>query len=87
VPVSKIFKKVEPTAAESVEGNLNPVGRIFKGASVLCCTPNAIASGQTALGTLASEAQLRKVALQAGFRHFRRVCQSPFNRVFEARPE
>jgi SAM-dependent methyltransferase len=78
---------VEPMAAESVEGNLNPVGRVFAGASVLCCTPNAIASGQTALGTLASEAQLRKVALQAGFRHFRRVCQSPFNRVFEARPE
>jgi SAM-dependent methyltransferase len=77
---------VEPMAAETVEGNLNPIGRVFSGASVLCCTPNAIASGQTALGTLATEAQLRKVARQAGFTRFRRVCETPFNRIFEVRP-
>lgn len=77
---------VEPMAAETVEGNLNPVGRVYSGASVLCCTPNAIASGQTALGTLASEAQLRKVALQAGFKRFRRASETSFNRVFELRP-
>jgi len=77
---------VEPMAAEEVEGNLNPVGRVFSGASVLCCTPNAIASGQTALGTLATEAQLKKVARQAGFKRFRCTCKTPFNRVFEARP-
>lgn len=35
---------VEPMAAETVEGNLNPIGRVYSGASVLCCTPNAIAS-------------------------------------------
>ena len=77
---------VEPMAAETVEGNLNPIGRIYAGASVLCCTPNAIASGQMALGTLATEGDLRKVAMQAGFRKFQRVSETPFNRVFEARP-
>ncbi len=76
---------VEPMASETIEGNLNPVGRVYSGASVLCCTPNAIASGQTALGTLASEAQLKKVALQAGFRNFRRASETHFNRVFELR--
>ncbi len=77
---------VEPMAAETVEGNLNPIGRVYAGASVLCCTPNAIASGQTVLGTLATEKELRKVALKAGFRQFNRVSETPFNRVFEARP-
>jgi SAM-dependent methyltransferase len=77
---------VEPMASEKVEGNFNPVGRVFSGASVLCCTPNAIASGQTALGTIATEEQLRMVVTSAGFTRFRRATETPFNRVFEARP-
>ncbi len=77
---------VEPMASDSVEGNFNPVGRVYAGASVLCCTPNAIASGQTALGTIATEPQLRAVAADAGLTRFRRATETPFNRVFEARP-
>jgi SAM-dependent methyltransferase len=77
---------VEPMAAENVEGNFNPVGRVYSGASVLCCTPNAIASGQTALGTIATEKEFRRVANEAGFTNFRRATETPFNRVFEARP-
>ena len=30
---------VEPMAGERVEDNLNPVGRVYAGASVLICTP------------------------------------------------
>ena len=77
---------VEPMAGESVQENLNPVGRVYSGASVLCCTPNAIASGQTVLGTLATEEQLRTAVEAGGFTRFRRATQTPFNRVFEARP-
>jgi SAM-dependent methyltransferase len=77
---------VEPMAAEDVQGNLNPVGRVYSGASVLTCTPNAIASGGNALGTLATEARLRAVASEAGLSRFRRAAETPFNRVFEARP-
>jgi SAM-dependent methyltransferase len=77
---------VEPMASENVEGNFNPVGRVYSGASVLCCTPNAIASGQVALGTVATESQLRNVAAEAGLTQFRRATETPFNRVFEARP-
>lgn len=74
---------VEPQAGEKVEENLNPVGRVFSGASVLCCAPNAIASGNIVLGTIATEADFRKLATAAGFHRFRRAAQTPFNRVFE----
>ena len=76
---------MEPMAGESVQENLNPVGRVYSGASVLCCTPNAIASGQTVLGTLATEAQLCSVVTAGGFKHFRRATQTPFNLVLEAK--
>jgi len=77
---------VEPMAGNKVEENLNPVGRVYSGASVLCCTPNAICSGGPALGTIATDQALREVVLAGGFRSFRRATETPFNRVFEARP-
>lgn len=77
---------VEPMAGNQIEENLNPVGRVFSGASVLCCTPNAICSGGPALGTIATDQALREVVLAGGFSSFRRVTETPFNRVFEARP-
>ena len=76
---------VEPMAGETIESNLNPVGRVYAGASVLVCTPNSMAGGGLALGTVASEASLREVAFQAGLRSFRRVTETPFNRIFELR--
>ncbi|MCC6178692.1 MAG: methyltransferase domain-containing protein [Chloroflexi bacterium] len=76
---------VEPMAGERTEENLNPVGRVYSGASVLICTPNALAGGGTGLGTLASEAALRTVFETAGFETFRRATETPFNRIFEAR--
>ena len=39
-----------------------------------------------ALGAQAGEARLRDVVTSAGFSHFRRAAQTPFNLVFEARP-
>ncbi len=77
---------VEPAAGETVEGNFNPVGRIYSAASVLCCTPNAVATGSLALGTVATDDALREVATAGGFTRFRRVLASPFNRFFEIRP-
>jgi 2-polyprenyl-3-methyl-5-hydroxy-6-metoxy-1,4-benzoquinol methylase len=76
---------VEPMAADNVEGNLNPVGRLYSAASVLICTPHAIAEGGRALGTIATDAELKAVFDGAGFGSFRRVTESPTNRVFEAR--
>ncbi|HWO94682.1 MAG TPA: class I SAM-dependent methyltransferase, partial [Dehalococcoidia bacterium] len=76
---------VEPMAGETVEDNLNPVGRLFSAASVLVCTPHAIAEGGRALGTIATDAELRAVFNGAGFTRFHRAVETPTNRVFEAR--
>lgn len=77
---------VEPMAGESDSENLNPIGRIYSGASVLICTPNALATGDSALGTIATEKSLRSVVNGGGFTGFRRAMQTPLNRIFEARP-
>lgn len=77
---------VEPMAGAKVEENFNIVGRVYSAASVLCCTPNALASGPIALGTVPPDDEVRKVLLEGGFTKFRRATETPFNRVFEARP-
>jgi SAM-dependent methyltransferase len=78
---------VEPYAGDKVEDNLNPVGRIFYSVSTLVCTQASLAQEVgTALGAQAGEARLRDVATRAGFTHFRRAAQTPFNLVFEVRP-
>jgi ubiquinone/menaquinone biosynthesis C-methylase UbiE len=77
---------VEPMAGQRVEENINPIGRIFTAASVLVCTPHAIAEGGMALGTIATDAELREIFDSAGFGSFRRATETPTNRIFEARP-
>jgi SAM-dependent methyltransferase len=78
---------VEPMAGKTIDGNFNPVGRIYSGASVLICTPNAVASGDVnnALGTVATDDKLAEVFKSGGFTKFRRATETPFNRVFEAK--
>jgi SAM-dependent methyltransferase len=76
---------VEPMAGARIEDNFNPVGRLFAAASVMVCTPNAVAGGGRGLGTIASDDDLAEVFNSAGFSHFRRAAETPFNRVFEAR--
>ena len=77
---------VEPFANDRVEQNLNPVGRVFYGASTMLCVPNSLAGQGPALGAQAGEARLREIVLAAGFSAFRRATETPFNLVFEARP-
>ncbi|HLJ81134.1 MAG TPA: methyltransferase domain-containing protein [Ktedonobacterales bacterium] len=76
---------VEPMAGLHVEDNFNIVGRFYSGASVLCCTPNALASGGKALCTVASDDALREVVANGGLSRFRRAAETPFNRIFEAK--
>jgi SAM-dependent methyltransferase len=77
---------VEPMAGDHPEGNFNPVGRVFSGASAMVCTPHAVATGGKGLGTIAPDADIREVARAAGLTRFRRATETPFNRIFEARP-
>ena len=77
---------VEPMAGDRVEDNLNPVGAAYYGFSTLLCTPNSLSQEtKTALGAQAGEARLRHIAEQAGFTSLRRVAETPFNMVLEAR--
>jgi SAM-dependent methyltransferase len=78
---------VEPFAGDRVEDNLNPVGRVYYGASSLVCVPVSLARKGPALGAQAGEHRLREVVVQhGGFTRFRRATQTPFNIVLEARP-
>lgn len=78
---------VEPFAEDQLEGNLNPVGRIFYSASTTICLPVSRSQEVDAgLGAQAGEAKVREVVSGGGFTRFRRVAATPFNLVFEARP-
>jgi hypothetical protein len=78
---------VEPAAGDRVEDNLNPVGRAYYGFSTLLCTPSSLSQEVgLALGAQAGEARIRAVVTEAGFSRFRRVAETPFNFVYEARP-
>ena len=78
---------VEPAAGDRVEDNLNPVGRAYYAFSTLLCTPCSLSQDVgLALGAQAGEARIRDVVTTAGFGSFRRVAETPFNIVYEARP-
>jgi SAM-dependent methyltransferase len=81
------FMIVEPFSNDSIEENLNPIGRVYYSASTMICTP-ASRSQEVglALGAQAGEKRMRDVVTEAGFRRFRRATQTPFNLVFEAKP-
>ncbi|HTT83307.1 MAG TPA: hypothetical protein VMF67_07485 [Rhizomicrobium sp.] len=76
----------EPIAGNRVEDNLNPVGRVYYAAS-LVCVPVSLARSGPALGAQAGERRLRDVVVkQDGFRSMRRATEAPFNIVLGARP-
>jgi SAM-dependent methyltransferase len=78
---------VEPFANDRVEDNLNPVGRVFYGASTVICTPASLSQEVgLALGAQAGQARLTEVLKEGGFTRVRRATETPFNLVLEARP-
>ena len=78
---------VEPFAGDSVEENLNPVGRSYYSFSSFLCVPNALSQdGGYSLGAQAGEEPIRHITKEAGLSRFRRVAETPFNIVYEARP-
>jgi SAM-dependent methyltransferase len=78
---------VEPFAGDQVEDNLNPVGRLYYGASSLVCVPVSLAKNGPALGAQAGEKRLREIMIdQGGFSTMRRATETPFNIVLEVRP-
>ncbi|WP_194912858.1 class I SAM-dependent methyltransferase [Catenulispora rubra] len=77
---------VEPFAADGLVGNLNPVGAAYYGLSTLLCVPNSLTQEVgAALGAQAGEARLREIVVCAGFKSLRRVAETSFNIVLEAK--
>jgi SAM-dependent methyltransferase len=80
------FLLVEPYANDALEDNINPVGRLYYGASTVICVAHSMTEEpRTALGAQAGEAQLTELLTEAGFTRVRRATETPFNLVIEAR--
>jgi hypothetical protein len=63
------------------------VGRVYYSFSTFLCVPNALSQdGGYSLGAQAGEEPIRRLAADAGYAAFRRVTETPFNIVYEARP-
>lgn len=76
---------VEPMAGDTLEENINPVGRLYYSASTMICVPTSLAQETgLALGAQAGENRLTEVIRSGGFSHVRRAAQTPLNMVLEA---
>lgn len=77
---------VEPRANDTLVENMNPVGRVFYAASTMICTPSSLDQEVgLGLGAQAGEGRLGDVAEAAGFHHFHRATETPFNMILEAK--
>jgi len=77
---------VEPFAHDRLEDNLNPIGRVFYGASTMLCTPASLSQEVgLGLGAQAGEGRLTTILKAAGFTSVRRAAETAFNIVLEAR--
>jgi SAM-dependent methyltransferase len=78
---------VEPMAGDSLEQNLNPIGRLYYAGSTMICIPTSLSQEVgAALGAQAGEAKLREIITAGGFSTVRRATETPFNMILEARP-
>ena len=78
---------VEPQAADTVEGNLNQVGRLSYAGSTMICIPTSLDQPVgLALGAQAGFARLAEVIGEGGFTRVRKSAETRFNMVIEARP-
>ena len=70
-----------------MSANVNPIGRLFYSVGIFVCLANAKSQGGAQeLGPQVPEATWKALLGEAGFTRFRRATETPFNRVFEARP-
>jgi 2-polyprenyl-3-methyl-5-hydroxy-6-metoxy-1,4-benzoquinol methylase len=77
---------VEPMAGDTLEQNLNPVGRLYYAGSTMICVPTSLSQEVGAgLGAQAGEKKLREVITSGGFKSVKRASETPFNIILEAR--
>ncbi len=81
-----LWMVVEPAAGDTLEANLNPIGRLYYSASTMICVPTSLAQETgAALGAQAGERRLVETIRAGGFARVRRAAETPLNMVLEAR--
>lgn len=76
---------VEPAAGDSLDENINPIGRLYYSASTMICVPTSLAQETAlALGAQAGERRLSEVIKAGGFTNVRKAAATPLNMVLEA---
>jgi 2-polyprenyl-3-methyl-5-hydroxy-6-metoxy-1,4-benzoquinol methylase len=78
---------VEPMSWDTVQEALNPLGKVFAGASMLVCLPSGLSAPPAyGLGNQAGPARTGQLARDAGFSDARIAASTDFNLVYELRP-
>jgi SAM-dependent methyltransferase len=79
---------LEFNSADTLEGNLGPVGVLLYTSSVIYCVSTALARGGESLGAAGlPESKLRELATEASFSSVRLVpIQNPLNALYDLRP-
>jgi 2-polyprenyl-3-methyl-5-hydroxy-6-metoxy-1,4-benzoquinol methylase len=65
-----VYLMVEPKAADRLEQNINPFGKMLYAISCLHCVPQSLAQGGPGLGACWGESRARHLATEAGFGSF-----------------
>jgi 2-polyprenyl-3-methyl-5-hydroxy-6-metoxy-1,4-benzoquinol methylase len=77
---------VEPFAHDQLHENFNPIGRAFYAFSTMICTPTSLSQEVAlGLGAQAGFKKLKAVLNTGGFKHVKKVIETPFNLIIEAR--
>ncbi len=75
---------IEPNIADTLEANINPLGKLFYSVSTLQCMTVSLAHNGAGYGACMGAANVKKVAELAGFTRFRKLpIENPFNQYFE----
>ena len=64
---------VEPKVADRLEDNVNSIGALYYGMSVLHCMTQCLAEGGLGLGTCMGSARLQELSESAGFGKFTKL--------------
>jgi 2-polyprenyl-3-methyl-5-hydroxy-6-metoxy-1,4-benzoquinol methylase len=81
------FLMVEMNVSNDVAENISDMGKLLYSISTLYCMTTSLAEGGAGIGALMGESKARELAIQAGFREFRRLpIEDPFSALYELKP-
>jgi SAM-dependent methyltransferase len=82
-----IYVCLDVNCSDKLEENMNALGAMFHGFSVLYCMTTSLSRGGAGLGTLGfPESKVRELCTEAGFGNVRRVpLENPFNNLYEVK--